>query len=106
MLQPLFVKYPLFQENYNIIENALKELEFYQKRDKTFKNDVNKLVKKLKALEIIKEKKVDLTNLLFIYEHEPQYGLKVYNNSVNKYRGEKELTQEEYDLLKEVLLWD
>lgn len=53
--------------------------------------------KSLKALEIIKEKEVDIHNLL-ISETVEQY------NSYTHWLGYKgNLTQEEYDLLKEVL---
>ena len=50
--------------------------------------------KKLKALEIIKKKEVDVSCLLFD-------GLEIYNDNMHPSRV---LTQEEYDLLKEVLL--
>ena len=50
--------------------------------------------KELKALEIIKNKKVDMMKLYYSE-------LLIYYNEGGIY---KELTQEEYDLLKEVLL--
>lgn len=52
--------------------------------------------KKLKALEIIKEKQVNVWCLLKV-------GLKRYNNEF-VYQKERHLTQEEYDLLKKVVL--
>ena len=61
----------------------------------------HKNTKKIKALEIIKEKKVDICELYCCFE---MRGLETYNSSVIKGFGEKPLTQEEYDLLKEVLL--
>ena len=51
--------------------------------------------KELEALEIIKEKRVCITLLNFCFT------LSEYNFEVSKYRR---LTQEEFDLLKEVLL--
>ncbi len=58
--------------------------------------------KKLKALEIIKTKRVDITTLLDCYD------AKEYNrwNGVRSHYSYPplEITQEEYDLLKEVLL--
>ena len=56
--------------------------------------------KELRALEIIKKKKVNMISLLSSIEwHNPSH----YNDSVGCPIG-CELTQEEYDLLKEVLL--
>ena len=49
--------------------------------------------KEIKALEIIKKKKVDVSFL--------ELGLEQYNNNLPK---KHKLSQEEYDLLKEVLL--
>ena len=58
-----------------------------------------KIEKSLKALEIIKEKRVDVV-ILF---NSPS--LTLYNTIlVIRNESEYELTQEEYDLLKEVLL--
>lgn len=54
---------------------------------------------KLKALEIIKEKKVFVANLIYHFEYD--------DNVINYNRccgwSKSELTQQEYDLLKEVL---
>ena len=53
--------------------------------------------KKLKAFEIIKNKMVDVGKLFYCYESLEEY---------NKWVSEKDkLTQEEFDLLKEELLW-
>ena len=54
--------------------------------------------KELKALKIIKEKNVDLRDLKAYFKVE--CGLQEYNRHQYK---ENELTQEEYDLLKEML---
>ena len=61
----------------------------------------------LKALEIIKEKRVNVDVFLIRVKKDTDY--KEYKRLCCLYKimtfSEKELTQEEYDLLKEVLLW-
>ena len=57
--------------------------------------DVKTVAKELKALEIIKEKEPDIS---FLYRAKD---LNHYNSCVWK---EQELTQEKYDLLKEILI--
>ena len=52
----------------------------------------------LKALEIIKKKNFDL------YYLQDSKDLEMYNDTCDHYRNLCYLTQEEYDLLKEVLL--
>ena len=54
--------------------------------------------KKLKALEIIKKKNFDLFYL------QDSKDLEMYNDACDHFRNLCYLTQEEYDLLKEVLL--
>ena len=74
-----------------------KELEALNKIAYSYGYDENIEIvnKSLKALEIIKEKRVDV-HLMFYYK------LEIYNSEVpNPYM---KLTQEEFDLLKEVLL--
>lgn len=62
--------------------------------------DISIIEKELKALEIIKKKMVDMNLLVETFTY-PKNGLKAYNGyKINGYN----LTQEEYDLLKEVLL--
>lgn len=78
----------------DIIENALKDYERRLALAKEYK-DVNNVAKRLKALEIIKEKDVDIVALKI------SINLKQYNC---KEDGRCPLTQEEYDLLKEVLV--
>ena len=56
----------------------------------------DKNIKKLKALEIIKEKEVDVGALC-------ELDLVLYNKYVKEINGTPTLTQEEYDLLKEIL---
>lgn len=88
--------------DYDIIEQELKELDERREMMKRFNEACvptildNETEKKLKALEIIKEKRVDVAELVVSCD------LKAYNylfRLVEKWQ----LTQEEYDLLKEVL---
>lgn len=64
--------------------------------------------KELKALKIIKEKEVNVRNLIdYELNHDNSYEeyLDDYNYADNYFElGHELLTQEEYDLLKEVLL--
>lgn len=102
-------------QNIDIIESALKEYENQKAIDKFMErtckdlgvhNPTEELVlaaKQLKALDIIKNRQVDV-GLLLACESEPEY----LNRCCNRYWtndkcGWKRLTQEEYDLLKEVL---
>ena len=78
------------QRDFKLVETALKRLEELEELKTSFDRQ---LEKKLKALEIIKEKKVDVFCLLFA-------GLDIYNANIHPSRF---ITQEEYDLLKEVL---
>lgn len=87
----------LEQNVFPIIETALKELDFYKKRDKQWKQDVNKNINKLKALEIIKEKNVNIGLL-----KDEECTFEIYNTMM--LLKECQLTEEEFDLLKEVLL--
>ena len=66
---------------------------------KSFWRYFNTIEKSLKALEVIVEKKVDLIKLFNCFEM--KNGYEFYNQGfIEIYK----LTQEEYDLLKEVLL--
>ena len=88
------VPYPLTEKEtkYFLIHLAKKELEC-DKRAK-YSDNANIIEKELKALEIIKDKKVDIQMLrdCILFD---------YNRFICLER--KPLTQEEYDLLKEVL---
>lgn len=77
-------------EDINIIENALNEYYRLLKED-------DETTKKLKALEIIKEKGIILQFIKETYTVE-QYNAGVFGTLV------KPLTKEDYDLLKEMLL--
>ena len=61
------------------------------------KDEYNELENELKVLEIIKNKKVDIELFNRVKT------CKEYNYSVGFSRLNRDLTQEEYDLLKEVL---
>ena len=73
--------------------DELPETEFYTAKPIEFSNVSDK---KLEALEIIKEKRVNLD--LFYYSK----NLEDYNRNITT--NNRLLTQEEYALLKEVLL--
>ena len=69
-------------------------------------SQVDIIEKELKALEIIKRKRVDVVLFLTILEfHDDKTALTLYNREIlKKYCDLYVLTQEEYDLLKEELL--
>lgn len=83
-----------------IIETALKDYEKKTKLTKEYK-DVDNVTKRLRALDIIIEKRVDVDYLISCIEQDIS-SLLFYN----QYCEENHcpiLTQKEYDLLKEVL---
>ena len=87
------------------LKNIEKEIEDYEGFDENtyYQMDRTRFViieKALKALEIVKKKGVAV-GFIFLLEKEHIGGVQEYND----YIGAKELylTQEEYDLLKEVL---
>ena len=64
--------------------------------------DITTIEKELKALEIIKNKGVDIATLM---AQNTLYSYNAWANChPNNIYGRKQLTQEEYELLKEVLL--
>lgn len=81
------------KEDFDNVENALKEYEGAKKHIEALHKERVENSLKLKALEIIKEKMVDLTLL------EISQRIDYYNTFVSY----EKLTQGEYDLLKEVL---
>lgn len=88
-----------------IIENALKEYESAKNIIKALNKERAKNIIKIKALEIIRETRVD-TNLIKLSEDYDHYcsmeAIKILNNvQTTKQKG---ITEEEYNLLKEVLL--
>lgn len=93
-----------FKEDLDVIENALKDYENTKKELKLRIQQngvlVNQIVendKKLKAFEIIKEKEVDIHNLLISKTAEQ------YNGYTHWLGCKGNLTQEEFEILKEVL---
>jgi hypothetical protein len=78
-----------------IVEAALKDYENLQLKHSSMQDAVLDDFKKLKALDIIKKKVSDINWFKCCNS------LEDYNGSVPSY---KQLTQKEYDLLKEVLL--
>lgn len=98
-----------FQKDKNIIETALKENQDIQSCFEDYGlsiKDIRKVCvsykqreKHEKALEIIKEKHVDCFKLIAIFR--TSNNLEHYNQN---YGCDWQLTQEEYNLLKEVLL--
>ena len=89
---------------YDNIKKELKELEVRRKMMRRFNEACvpmildNETEKKLKALEIIKIKKVNVFSLYTSFRTQELWG---YNNGTLV--RENKLKQEEYDLLKEVL---
>ena len=72
---------------------------FYDKESE----DIKCVKKELKALEIIKTKKVATFLLIWLMnKHTKKTALELYNRSCDE---DRQLTEEEYDLLKEELLW-
>ena len=87
-------------KNVEIINKALEQNITLNLANIELEHHLKLAEKELKALEIIKKKKVNMISLLSSIEwHNPSH----YNDSVGCPIG-CELTQEEYDLLKEVLL--
>lgn len=96
---------------WNTIEDALKRLEELERKHNELLYNYAELVhcgmkseqKKLKAFEIIKEKKVDTLLLFRCFELDNLYGhshFELYNQELYT----QNITEEEYKLLKEVLL--
>ncbi len=85
------------------MSKELKALDFLfdfiksESEEELYKNYYNEIKNALKALEIIKEKEVVVSLLIW------SNTLDQYNN--NTFIVFSKLTQEEYDLLKEVLSW-
>ena len=87
-----------WQEDYDIVKQALNDYENLKLKHRSMQDAVLEDFKKLKALEIIVEKKVDLIKLFNCFEM--NNGYEFYNMGfIEIYK----LTKEEYNLLKEVL---
>ena len=89
--------------DYDYEENI--EYSYYEAHDGTieenFPDEIEKIEKTLKAFEIIKEKKVDVA---YIIEHPEVENVSWYNSSFTGVlcEGWRMLSQEEFNLLKEV----
>lgn len=92
-------------EALEIIKGALVEVEYDEEEDiilsawQEHEEEINIIEKELKAFEIIKNKGVEV-GLVMICNTYQDYEKWYINNHV----GMQKLTQEEYDLLKEVLI--
>lgn len=87
-----------FKKRYKLKEIIKAALKDYEKKTKLAKEyaDVDNVAKRLKALEIIKEKQVNVQWIMVCDTYKDYY--KRFNEFFIEY-----LTQEEFDLLKEVL---
>lgn len=102
---------PSLDENLNIIEKALKEYKELKQDYAMLKEEYalyrKDTEKQIKALEIIKEKRVNVDNFLSFIRKETTYEdylIKHNKFVITKITFKEKLTQEEYDLLKEVLI--
>ena len=78
---------------------ALENIKHYDTRVGLHRDDYDTIEKSLKALEIIKEKQPDIYYVVKSKDYEDY--LRIEGMFINMNRA---LTEEEYDLLKEVLL--
>lgn len=90
----------------SIIENALKEYEGAKNHIEALNKERVENSIKLKALEIIKEKNVNVRAFkkTFLMKQNDDVKLRVYNSQNDK--DEDDLTQAEFDLLKGIILND
>ena len=84
----------VYESSFNIIEEELKENEYLKTELLGQSQELNV---KNKALEIIKEKGLDIRELMYSYS--------LYEYNTCKPIHFEPLTQEEFNLLKEVLSW-
>lgn len=98
-------------ENKTIRITYGKDVAYYRYGDYLSKEDLVIIEKSLKALEIIKEKEVNISDFIYACKCS-QKELKEHHNCDSNYElacdcvgcEKEQLTQKEYDLLKEVLL--
>lgn len=84
-------------------DNCVNDWEY--SKEFHYEEDLSTIEKSLKALEIIKKKEVDVHILLTLIHYHKENALTEYNKYIiNDYCDLFILTQEEYNLLKEVLL--
>ena len=109
-----FLREPI-NDRLHSLETALKENEEYKSRENNvlpndeFIGDLgehtrDEVAMKLKAFDIIKEKKVDVLAIITNACETCEEYNKEHNLVLDKRQGIKPLTQEEYELLKEELL--
>ena len=119
-IKSLFVGSPIdMSQQFDIIETALKDYEKLKAQDKfvdevwksadlpNYSKEAREKNKKLKALEIIKKhilnRDMDTSGIYLEFHigyYEPYYTIEIRE-------GTKQIVPlEEYDILKEVLLWD
>ena len=91
--------------DYKIIETALKEYEGAKNHIKALNEERIENSLKLKALEIIKEHRLDIDWFLQFVEQDISYQHYVYcvEQGDNKFAKRFLLSEEEYELLKEIL---
>lgn len=94
MLEAMNQIYNWFEFDFQPIKTALKDYERRLELAKEYE-DINNVAKRLKALEIIKEKRVNLEYLKCCETYRQYCLVCSYGN---------EIAQEEFDLVKEVLL--
>lgn len=105
------------QERQSIFKALLKEKREHEFLSEHYNELLNECNKEHKALEIIKEKKVNVYNFCFYLEHHKNFTYEEYRKILDEhnedlydfyeitefYKPGTELTQEEFDLLREVL---
>ena len=81
-------------------QELLEVVDYLDKKDVSYLAPIHHIEKELKALEIIKKKVIVIP---FLILHLSSNDLNGYNKAMDK---KHKLTQEEFDLVKEVLLWE
>lgn len=112
LINKKFVMDKEWEENYQIIEKELKRLEELEKAFKALSKDDEKAkkllsleIEKNRALEIIKEKRVDVCYFMNCRTLEEYNDDVLASYAYDEVDAEQRmLTQQEYDLLREVLL--
>ena len=82
------------------MSKGLEALQFMRERDMFLPSCANTIEKELKALEIIKERSVQISWFTGLLKIHPHYNYVDYNFAL---ADNRKLTKEEYELLKEVL---
>lgn len=90
-----------WQKDYHIVEKALNDYENLKLKHRSMQDAVLEDFKKLKALEIIKNKKVDV-GVLKVSERFEEYNIVI--KTLLERKEEDFITKQEFYLLKKVLL--